>query len=120
MIVSRRHVLAGAAALPLAGQAAAFRWEDHGATVLLFDPALAEGQAFAASGREAGRQVMPLEGDRIRLASALFARRPLAVRGVSRRSDAVLVADVAAEHGYRLAAERIEGPVSDWTLAPRA
>ena len=88
--------------------------------MLLFDPALAEGRAVAASGREAGRQVVLLEGDRIRLASALFARRPRAVRGVSRRSDAVLVAEVAAEHAYRLVAERIEGPVSDWTLAPRS
>ena len=119
MKVSRRGVLAGAAALPLATQARGWRWDHHGETVLLFDPALPAAQAFADAGREAGRAVVALEGDRIRLAQDLFASRPLLVRGVSRQGDAVLVAEVAQEAGYTCVAQRVDGVAIDWTLAPR-
>lgn len=119
MRVSRRGVLAGAAALPIATQARGWRWEHHGDTVLLYDPALPAAQTFAEAGREAGRTVLALDGDRIRLARELFAGRPALVRGVSRQADAVLVEDVAREAGYHRVAQRVDGAVIDWTLAPR-
>lgn len=120
MKVSRRGVLAGAAALPIATQARGWRWEHHGDTVLLYDAQLPAAQTFAAAGREAGRTVIALDGDRIRLARELFAGRPALVRGVSRQADAVLVEEVASEAGYTLVAQRVDGVVIDWTLAPRA
>ncbi|MEL1251409.1 hypothetical protein [Aurantiacibacter gilvus] len=119
MRVSRRGVLAGAAALPIATQARGWRWEHHGDTVLLYDPALPAAQTFAESGRSAGRTVLALEGDRIRMARDLFAGRPALVRGVSRQADAVLVEEVAQEAGYYPVGQRVDGDVLDWTLAPR-
>lgn len=119
MKVSRRGVLAGAAALPIASQARGWRWEHHGDTVLLYDAQLPAARAFAESGRVAGRTVIALEGDRIRQARALFAGRPALVRGVSRQADAVLVEEVAREAGYTRVAQRVDGAAIDWTLAPR-
>ena len=119
MKVSRRGVLAGAAALPIATQAHGWRWEHHGDTVLLYDPRLPAAQSFAESGSAAGRTVLALDGDRIRLARELFAGRPALVRGVSRQADAVLVEEVAQEAGYACVAQRVDGVVIDWTLAPR-
>lgn len=119
MKLTRRGILAGAAALPLATQARAWRWEHHGDTVLVYDPRLPAAEAFAESGRTAGRTVLALEGDRIRFASELFAGRPAMVRGVSRQADAVLVEEVAQEAGYTRVAQRVDGVMIDWTLAPR-
>lgn len=118
MRVSRRGVLAGAAVLPFAAPVGAWRWEHHGSTVLVYDPQLPAARSFAASGRESGRQVLALEGDRIRLARQLFASHPALVRGVSRQADALLVEEVAREAGYHRVALRVDGVLLDWTLAP--
>lgn len=119
MKVTRRSVLAGATALPIATSARAWRWDHHGAAVLVYDPHLPAARSFADAGREAGRHVLALEGDRIRFAREIFATRPLLVRGISRQADAVLVEEVAREAGYVRVAERVDGITIDWTLAPR-
>ncbi|QZH75792.1 MAG: hypothetical protein JY451_04165 [Erythrobacter sp.] len=118
MKVSRRNVLAGAAAVPLAGLAS-WRWSYHGGAVLVHDPMLAAGREFAAVTLVDGRQSLALEGDRIRFARELFASRPLLVRGVTRQADAVLLEDVAGEEGYSRVALEVRGNAIDWALAPR-
>ncbi len=119
MKVSRRNVLAGAAAVPLASGLASWRWGYHGAAVLVHDPMLAAGREFAALARAEGRAPLALDGDRIRFARELFASRPLLVRGVTRQADAVLLEDVAEEAGYSRVALEVRGNAIDWTLAPR-
>jgi hypothetical protein len=118
MKVSRRTILAGAAALPLASGMAAWRWQYHGAALLVHDPALPAGRRFAAAARGQGREVLALEGDRIRFARRLFAQTPLLVRGVTRQADALLMEEVAAEAGYMRAALEVRGDAIDWTFAP--
>jgi hypothetical protein len=126
---SRRGVLAGALAVPaLAGlpRAAVAR---AGKAVLLHDPALEAGRRLAAAYAD---KALPIEGDRIRLARTVFARRPAYVIGVSRPADALLIEEVGREAGYVPASdERVRemtaaaqpldrGLVLGWVLAPRA
>jgi hypothetical protein len=128
MKASRRTVLAGALAVPaLAGlpRAAAAK---AGKAVLLHDPSLAAGRRFAEA--HAGT-ALPIEGDRIRFARAVFAQNPAYVVGVSRPADALLIEDVAREAGYvpvtdervadlTAAAQPLDrGLVLGWVLAPR-
>lgn len=119
MKATRRMVLAGALAVPATASLAAWRWQLHGGAVVLYDPALPQGRALARA--ESGRQLpaLALEGDRIRFAREIFARRPSVVRGVTRQADAVLIEDVGAEAGYERVALAIEGNVLTWTLALR-
>ena len=119
MKVTRRAMLAGLAATPAAASAASFCWRHGHGTVLLFDPDLPEGRAFARGGQAWNRAVEPISGDRIRFARAVFARRPAMVQGVSRQSDAVLLAEVAAEEGYDQLALSVDGVALAWTFAPR-
>ena len=98
---SRRAVLGGALAVPTLSGLATWRWRHGDSRVLVHDPALDAGQRFA----EAGGGSRPIEGDRIRFAREIFAAKPGLVAGVSRQADFVLIADVAAEMGYVLAAE---------------
>ena len=129
MKASRRGVLAGALAMPaVAGlpRAASARAGD---AVLLHDASLEAGRRFAEA---YGGEALPIEGDRIRFARAVFARRPAYVVGVSRPADALLIEDVAREAGYMLADDRTvremtaaaqpldRGLVLGWVLAPRA
>src|SRR5687768_18064786 len=44
-----------------------------------------------------GGEALAIEGDRIRFARAVFARRPAFVVGVSRPADALLIEEVARE-----------------------
>jgi hypothetical protein len=102
---SRRAVLGagtlGALAVPTISGLATWRWRHGDGRVLLHDPSLEAGRRFA----EAGGKSRTIEGDRIRFARAVFAAKPALVAGVSRHADLVLIADVAAEMGYVLAAE---------------
>lgn len=105
---SRRRLLAGALAVPTLSGLAAWRWRHGEARVLLHDPSLVAGQRFAEAGRARGLRPVALEGDRVRLLREVLGARPALVAGVSRHADALLVADIAAEAGYVLAAE-LEG-----------
>jgi hypothetical protein len=97
---TRRGVLAGAAAVSaVSGVPRAASARGSGA-VLLHDPSLEAGRRFAEA---YGGEALPIEGDRIRFARAVFARRPAYVVGVSRPADALLIEDVAREAGYTLA-----------------
>jgi len=98
---SRRAVLGGALVVPAVSGLAAWRIRRGEQRVLLHDPSLDAGRRFA----EAGGMSRAIEGDRIRFARDVFAANPALVAGVSRHADLVLIADVAAEMGYVLAAE---------------
>jgi hypothetical protein len=126
---TRRGVLAGAAAasavvgVPRAASAKA------GRAVLLHDPSLEAGRRFADA---YGGEALPIEGDRIVFARAVFEERPAFVVGVSRPADALLIEDVAREAGYVLADDQTvrdmtaaaqpldQGLVLGWMLVPRA
>ncbi len=123
MKLTRRAMIAALAAAPAAASASEFRqgfgWRHGHGTVLLYDADLPQGSAFAEAGRAWNRAVLPLEGDRIRFAREIFARRPAIVQGVSRQSDAVLLAEVASEAGYEQVALKVDGAALEWTFAPR-
>lgn len=110
---TRRAVVLGALALPVAARAA--RLKLGGEAVLLYDPALEAGRSAAAMH---GGKALAIEGDRIRFAREVFAAKPAAVAGVSRHADAVLIEDVARELGYRREALSASGPVLEWRFAP--
>lgn len=119
MKLTRRAILAGAAAIPAAASAREFGWRHGHGTVLLYDADLPLGRAFAEAGRAWNRDVQPLSGDRIRFAREIFARRPAIVQGVSRAGDEVLLAEVAREAGYEQIALRVDGGALEWTFAPK-
>lgn len=119
MKLSRRAMIGTMAAVPAAASAGEFRWRHGNGTVLLFDPDLPQGSAFAEAGRAWNREVLALEGDRIRFARAVFARSPAIVQGVSRQGDAVLVAEVAREEGYEQVSLKVDGSVLEWIFVPK-
>lgn len=131
MKATRRQTLIGALAVPaVAGLPKAAFARGTGA-VLLHDPALAAARRLAAMH---GGVTLPIEGDRIRFARAVFERRPSLVLGVSRPADALLIEDVGREAGYAPVSEGVEGLrkaiernasrdtglVLAWVLAPRS
>jgi len=113
---SRRAVVAGALALPLAARAGAVAPARRQGAVLLHDPSLEAGRLFAQVGRSAGAEVLAIEGDRIRFAREVFAARPAYVAGISRQADAVLIEDVAREFGYWREVMSASGAVLEWRL----
>lgn len=117
--VSRRAVLGGALALPVAARSSGLKLKPRGEAVLLHDAELPAGRKFAAAGRSAGARVLAIEGDRIRFARQIFAARPAYVQGVSRQADAVLIEDVGREFGYRREALCSAGATLEWRLVPR-
>ncbi|WAT17527.1 hypothetical protein OZN62_11445 [Aurantiacibacter sp. MUD11] len=119
MKATRRSILAGAAAIPVAAGLSKVCW--HGVTDALFcyDAHIPTGAQLAEAARGEGVRTLALGGDRIRQAREVFARRPALVRGVSRQADAVLFEDVGHEAGYELLERRVDGVMIDWTLAPR-
>lgn len=119
MKLSRRGLLAGAVAVPAAAGLANWQWRHGHGTVLLFDPEMAEGRAFANVGSAWNRRVFPIEGDRIRFGRDIFARRPAIVQGVSRQADAILLEEVGAEAGYERSAFAVDGDAIRWTMMPR-
>ena len=129
MKATRRGVLAGGLAVPAVAGLPRVATATTGASVLLHDASLAAGRRFAEA---YGGETLPIEGDRIRFARAVFARRPAYVVGVSRPADALLIEEVGREAGYALVSEGTEalrelietpprdsGLVLGWVLAPR-
>lgn len=120
MKLSRRGMIASAAAVPIAAAGlSAWQYSRQGGTVVLYDPALPQARTFAEVERGQNRPAFAMEGDRIRFAREVLDRRPQILRGLSRQSDAVLVGEVAEEAGYELIARRVDGALIDWTYAPR-
>jgi len=115
MRLSRRSLLASAAVLPAAaGLDRLAAAATPGEAIALYDPALPQARAMAADAR-----AIAVEGDRIRFAREVFARRPMLVRGVTRQGDRVLIEDVGREHGYVPQAVSARGQALEWTLVPR-
>ena len=131
MKATRRGVLAGALAAPVLAGLPRVASASGGDAVLLHDPSLEAGRRFAEA--YAGK-ALPIEGDRIRFARAVFAKRPAFVVGVSRPADALLIEDVGREAGYAAVSDGVEGLrkaiersasrdtglVLAWVLAPRS
>ena len=128
MKATRRGVLAGGLAVPAVAGLPGAAWAQAAEPVLLHDASLEAGRRFAAA---YGGEARAIEGDRVRLARAVFARRPAYVVGISRPADALLIEDVAREAGYAPADDRTvreltqaaqpldRGLVLGWVLAPK-
>ena len=108
MRASRREALMGALALPVA--TATPRLHRASGNVVVYDPSLGSAPANGA---------LPIAGDRIRFARALFERRPAMVIGVSRHADALLLEDVGREAGYAPVSQSLDARYG-WALAPHA
>ena len=129
MKATRRGVLAGAAAVSAVVGVPRVAAARGGGAVLLHDASLEAGRRFAEA---YGGETLPIEGDRIVFARAVFARRPAFVVGVSRPADALLIEEVGREAGYVLADDKTvrelteaaqpldRGLVLGWVLAPRS
>jgi hypothetical protein len=125
---TRRGVLAGAAAVSAVAGVPRLASAASARSVLLHDPSLEAGRRFAEAH---GGEVLPIEGDRIRFARGVFAKRPAYVIGVSRPADALLIEDVGREAGYVPADDKVvhemtaaaqpldRGLVLGWVLAPK-
>lgn len=113
MKVSRRTLiaggiaggLAGALAVPTVAGLARWRWQHGSHTGLVHDASLAAGRRFAEAGAAAGRPSVEVYGDTVRFARELVATRPALIAGITRRADALLIAEVAGEAGYVIAAQ---------------
>jgi hypothetical protein len=116
MRATRREALKGALAVPAVAAVPTAAWARGGTAILVHDPALAAGRRLAALH---DGEVLPVNGDRIRFARALFARRPSLVIGVTRSADALLIEEVAREAGYAPVTAPAGLGVSGWALAPR-
>jgi hypothetical protein len=97
--LSRRGFLASAAVASAA--LVGGRAEAATSPLLLHDAQLAAGRRFAAHVQYLGGQPIALAGDRVRQMQALLASAPAAIFAVTRRSDELLVGEIAAEAGYR-------------------
>lgn len=97
--LSRRGFLASAAVASAA--LAGGRVEAATVPLLLHDPELGAGRRFAARAQLLGGRAVALEGDLVRQMRALLAGYPAAIFAVTRRSDELLVGEIAAEAGYR-------------------
>ena len=123
---TRRAALAGALALPAAAAVAKTPKKAASGTIVLYDPSYQGARSFAVSAKVRGAEAVRIEGDRIRFARTVFARKPAMVVGVSRSADEVLIEDVAREAGYvtvpvPAAIARLLHTASarPWALAPR-
>lgn len=97
--LSRRGFLASAAVASTA--LAGGRADAATVPLLLHDAQLAAGRRFAAHVQYLGGQPVALAGDRVRQMQALLVSAPAAIFAVTRRSDELLVGEIAAEAGYR-------------------
>ena len=116
MKTTRRDALKGALAVPAVAAVPTAAWARGGKAVLVHDPALAAGRRLAAVH---DGEVLPIAGDRIRFARALFARQPSLVVGMTRSADALLIEEVAREAGYLPVVAPASLGASGWVLAPR-
>ena len=96
----RRTVLAAAATLAVvAATAARAVAKAVDPPLTLFDPTEPAARAFAAS---RGGRIIPIEGDRIRLARRLLAEGASGrLTVIARHADQLLLAEAAREAGYR-------------------
>ena len=129
MRATRREAMLAALAVPATAGMPKLAAARTGGAVLLHDPSLEAGRRFA---KAHGGEALPIEGDRVRFARAVFAGRPAFVVGVSRPADAMLIEDVAREAGYvaaddarvremTAAAQPLDrGLVLGWVLVPKA
>lgn len=129
MKATRRGVLAGALAMPAVAGVPCVAAARTGGALLVHDVSLEAGRRFAEA---YGGEALPIEGDRIRFARAVFERRPAFVVGVCRPADALLIEDVAREAGYAPADDKTvramtaaaqpldKGLVLGWVLTPRS
>lgn len=102
---SRRAVMAGALAVPTLSGLAAWRWRHGEGRVLLHEAELEAGRRFAEAANAQGLRSTVIEGDRVRFMRAVLAQKPALIAGVSRHTEMQLLADIAQEDGYRIAAE---------------
>jgi len=126
---TRRETMLAALAMPAVAGMPKLAAARTGGAVLLHDPSLEAGRRFAEA---YGGQALPIEGDRIQFARAVFKKRPAFVVGVSRPADALLIEEVARETGYLLADDATvreltaaaqpldQGLVLGWVLVPKA
>lgn len=129
MKTTRRETLMGALTVSAVAGLPGVALARGGETLLVHDPELMAGHRLA---KAHDGQVLPIEGDRIRFARAVFEQRPSLILGVSRPADALLIKDVGREAGYASVNEgtdalreligthpRDNGLVLGWVLAPR-
>ncbi|WP_294134044.1 hypothetical protein [Sphingobium sp.] len=100
-IVTRRGFLSSAAAVSAFAGSGGSMAARPGGALLLHDPGLGAGQRFAARARALGGASLSLQGDRVRQLRGLIAGEPASLFGVTRRSDELLIGEIAAEAGYR-------------------
>ena len=118
---SRREFIVGAIAvsgglLLLGGQQdAAAVMRSAESQLLLFDPERADACRSAEGAVGYGCAVRPIEGDRVRFASELFARgaAPEIVSGLTHYADFILLSGCAEESGYRVLSERVLPAVAE-------
>ena len=118
MNVTRRALLAGAAAIPaMAGLDRLSAATLSGSEAFVYDASLpgARERAVAATGW--GQDLVEITGDRIRFARDVLAARPASLRGISRQADALLIEEVALELGYRRQSMDVQGATMIWQLA---
>jgi hypothetical protein len=97
--LSRRGFMASAAVASAA--LVGGRTEATTLPLLLHDGQLAAGRRFAARAQLMGGRAIALEGDRVRQMRALLSASPAAIFAITRRSDELLVGEIAVEAGYR-------------------
>ena len=120
MKLTRRTLLAGAAAIPaVVGLERLSAATPRASAVFLFDAGLRAAKPRRTDAIMAGHQTKAIEGDRIRFAREVVATRPDRIHGFSRQADALLVQEVAAEAGYRREWVKAEGAAMEWLLVRR-
>jgi hypothetical protein len=105
MKLTRRNVMAGAAALPALGVLGQVAWSQSRPLAGVYDAELPAGNRLAGLLRDVGHGARAVEGDRIRMAREILSAKPPMLAGVTRSADALLFAEVGAEEGYDLALE---------------
>lgn len=105
MKVTRRGVMAGAAALPTLAALGDAAWAQTRPLTGIYDERLPAGQSFAAVLGDHGHTALAVAGDRVRLARQVLGEQVPLLAGVTRSADALLFAEVAAEMGYQAVLE---------------
>jgi hypothetical protein len=103
---TRREALLAALAVPAAAAVPAVAHASG--TVVVYGAGL---------GGHVPQGAVPITGDPIRFARELFARRPALVLGVSRSADALLIAEVGRENGFRELSPPASLGEHGWALA---
>ena len=120
MKLTRRSLLAGAAAIPaVVGLERLSAAAPLANAVFLFDAGLPDAAARERAALRAGHQARAIEGDRIRFTREIVAAGPATIHGWSRQADALLIEEAAAEAGYRREQISVEGAGLAWVLVRR-